>query len=182
MSASLLSNANEGSPFIPKKEKDIVKTTVTLNNVKEGQSITIKDLNGLILYRELINESGLYSKAFDLTNLPNGDYLFEHEKDMEISTIPFNVTSNKVTFEKNKVTTVFKPFVSVKDDFVFLTKLALNEEPLEVTIYSEDGQLIHSEKITNTKTIGKTYKLFPNQNYRMVLKSNGREYYKNITL
>ena len=176
MSASLLSNANEGSSFIPKKE------IITINDVKEGQSLIIKDLNGVILYKESIKESGLYSKAFDLTNLPDGSYFFEHEKDLEIKTIPFNVKSNKVTFEKEKETIIYKPHIRVKNNYVFINKLALDKEPLDVKIYSEDNQLIYSEKITNTITIEKAYKLSSNESYRMVLRSNGREYYKNITL
>jgi len=176
MSASLLSNANEGSSFIPKKE------IITINDVKEGQSLIIKDLNGVILYKESFKESGLYSKAFDLTNLPDGSYFFEHEKDLEIKIIPFNVKSNTVTFEKVKETIIYKPHVRIKNNYVFITKLALNKEPLDVKIYSEDNQLIYSEKITNTKTIGKVYKILLNRNYRLVLKSNGRAYYKNIRL
>jgi len=176
MCSTLLSNANEGSSFIPKKE------IITINDVKEGQSLIIKDLNGVILYKELIKKSGNYSKAFDLTDLPNGDYFFEMDKDMEIQTIPFNVVSNKVTFKKVKETIIYKPHVRIKNNYVFINKLALDKEPLDVKIYSEDDQLIYSEKITNTKTIEKAYKLSLNANYRMVLICNGREYYKKIRL
>ncbi|MCF8274548.1 MAG: hypothetical protein K9I95_12020 [Flavobacteriaceae bacterium] len=184
MCTALLSNAHEGSSFIPKKEKEIVKTIVTINDVKEGQSLTIKDLNGLILYKELIKESGLYSKAFDLTELPNGDYMFELEKDLEIKSIPFNVISNKVTFFKDKETSIYKPYVIMKGHYIYVNKLALQGEPLDIKIYYDGNELIYSEVIKDVKTIGKAYKLlkFATSDYKVVLTSNNRTYYENFTL
>jgi hypothetical protein len=182
MCATLLSNANEGSSFIPKKE------IITINDVKEGQSLIIKDLNGFILYKELIKKSGNYSKAFDLTDLPDGNYFFEMEMDMEIQTIPFNVVSNKVIFEKEKKTVIFKPYVRLKNNYVFINKLALNGEPLNVNIYYDgingSSELIYSETIKGVKNIGKAYKLmkYAKGNYKVELNSDGRTYYEYITL
>jgi hypothetical protein len=186
MCTALLSNANEGSSFIPKKE--IAKTIVTINDVKEGQKLLIKDLNGFILYKELIKESGLYSKAFDLTELPDGDYIFELEKDLEIKTIPFNVIFNKVTFLKEKETSIYKPYVIMKKNYIYVNKLALNGEPLEIKIYydgdNNSHELIYSETIKDIKTIGKAYKLMNHAtgDYKVVLTSNNRTYYENFTL
>jgi hypothetical protein len=182
MCTTLLSNASIGTSFIPKKEKEIAKTMVTINDVKEGQSLIIKDVNGFILYKELIKESGLYSKAFDLTELPDGDYMFELEKDMEIKTIPFNVLSNKVTFLKEKETSIYKPYVIMKKNYIYINKLALQGEPLEVKIYYDGGytnnELIYSETIKDIKTIQRAYKLMEHAigNYKVILISNNRTY------
>jgi len=187
MCTALLSNANEGSSFIPKKEKEIAKTIVTIKDVREGQSLIIKDLNGLILYKEFIKESGLYSKAFDLTELPDGEYVFELEKDMEIKSMPFKVLSNKVSFLKEKETTIYKPYVFKKNDYIYISKLALSGEPLEIKIYYDDNsseKLIYSETVKDVKTIGKTYKLlkYATGEYKVALTSNNRTYYKQFTL
>ena len=48
----MISNAN-ASNFIPFK-KEFKETVLTLNNVKKGHQLLIKDLNGLVLYKELI--------------------------------------------------------------------------------------------------------------------------------
>jgi hypothetical protein len=87
-------------------------------------------------------------------------------------------------FSENE-TTIHKPYVTAKGNYLFLSKLALNNEPLDVKIYYQDeSQLIYSEKIKDTRDIQKVYKLAPNAkgNYMIVLKSNGREYYEHITL
>lgn len=182
--STLLSNANEGSSFIPKKEKDIAKTMVIINDVRKGQELIIKDLNGLVLYKELIKVTGNYNKAFDLTELPDGDYFFEVNKDLEIKSIPFRVASNKVIFNKEEETTIYKPYVRLKDNYIYLNKLALHEEPLHVNIYYGDNELIYSETIKNTKNIGKAYKLlkYATGSYKVELNSDGRTYYEYFTL
>lgn len=187
MCTALLSNANEGSSFIPKKEKEIVKTMITIDDVKEGQSLIIKDLNGIILYKELIKESGSYSKAFDLTELPDGNYFFELEKEMEIKVIPFTVSSKKVMFLKEKETSIFKPYAMMKKNYIYINKLALNGEPLEVNIYYYGNgvpELIYSETIENVKSIGRSYKLLKHAtgNYKVELHSDNRTYYKSFVL
>ncbi|MGZ0015624.1 hypothetical protein [Yeosuana sp. AK3] len=188
MCTALLSNANEGSSFIPKKDSNIAKTTLTLTDVKEGQRLIIKDLNGFILYKEFIKESGLYSKVFDLTDLPDGNYFFEHEKDLEIKTIPFSVKFKTVTFEKDKTITIYKPYVVLKKNTIYMNKLALNEEPLNVTIhyvgYHGGKELIYSETIKNTKSIERAYKLMKSNkgNYIVTIHSDNRTYYEYFTL
>ena len=72
---TMLGNANEISTLSTKE--DLKKTALTIYNVKVGDLLTIKDYNGIVLYKELINASGTYKKGFDLTALPNGDYFFE---------------------------------------------------------------------------------------------------------
>ena len=182
MLIALISNATNGLNNDPKK--DLNKTTFTLKNVKQGNQLIIKDLYGLILYKEQIKDSGNYSKGFDLTSLPDGSYVFELEKDLEIKSFPFTVTAKKVIFNENE-TTIHKPYVSFKNNYIYVSKLALNNEPLDVKIYYQDGTgLIYSENIKDTKVIEKVYKLASNAkgNYKIVLSSNGREYYEYITL
>ena len=182
MFVALISNATNGLNNDP--DNDLKKTTFTINNVKQGNQLIIKDFNGLILYKEQIKDSGKYSKGFDLTSLPDGSYVFELEKDLEIKSFPFTVTAKNVVFNENE-TTIHKPCVSFKNNYIYVSKLALNNEPLDVKIYYQDGTgLIYSENIKDTKVIEKVYKLALNAkgNYKIVLSSNGREYYEYMTL
>ena len=103
-----LGNATEISSTI---KEDLKETALTLKNVKKGDLISIKDYSGIVLYKELINFSGTYRKGFDLTALPNGDYFFEVDKDLEVKTIPFTVQSNKVVFNKEAEVITYKPYV-----------------------------------------------------------------------
>ena len=175
----LVGNAKEKTSSL---KKGLIKTALTINNVKEGNLLSIKDQNGITLYKELILESGTYKKGFDLTALPNGSYFFEVDKDVEINTIPFTVEYNKVVFNKNEEVTVFKPYVKEKDGVVFISKLSPDYGALKVNIYANykgEYQLLQSDKIENLQTIEKVYRL-EKGSYKIVLNSDNKEYIKYI--
>ncbi|TGV03741.1 hypothetical protein [Flavivirga rizhaonensis] len=178
--AVMIGNATEISSF--NVEGDLKGTALTINNVKKGNLLSIKNHNGIIVYKELIQSTGSYTKGFDLTELPNGNYFFEVDKDLQIETIPFSVENNKVVFDKTKEAVIFKPYVREKDDLVYISKLALNLEPLKIRVYIQyDGafQLIRTEEIEGLKIVKKVYKL-KKGNYKIVLNANDKEYTKFI--
>jgi hypothetical protein len=179
MFATLLSFANEVSLFNIKNEAK--RTSLTLDNVKEGNLLSIKDDNGMTLYKELIQKAGVYTKGFDLTALPDGSYIFELDQDVEISTIPFSVKSSIVLFNKELEKVIFKPFVRIENDLVYITKLALNEEPLKIDVYF-DSELMYSETIEKTQNIKRVFKLtgLEKGNYKIVFHTEDREFTKII--
>ncbi|WP_194768285.1 hypothetical protein [Tamlana sp. I1] len=177
--ATLLSFAKESTIFF-NLEIVVNKTALTLNNVKEGNLLTLKDKYGAILYEETIKESGKYSKQFELSFLPNGIYTFEVDKDLEINLIPFKITNGIAFFEKSKETTVYKPIARVEGDLVYVSKLSIDHESLDIEIYHTDfnreEKLIHTESISDSKKIERVYKLegLNKGNYRIVLSSAGK--------
>lgn len=186
--ATVIGYANEPSFFIFKNDADL--TILTLKYAKEGNLFSIKDENGVVLYKETIQQTGIYSKGFDLTALPDGDYFMELNKDLELRSIPFSVSSNLVTFDKENEKVFFKPYVRAKKNRILLTKLALNFEPLDVKIYYEDFNayggynLIHSEEITDTQNIERIYKLDRKEKgtYKLVFNSDGRQYVEYLNI
>ena len=112
LTMSLSTQANEVD--MTSKEKERIVTKLHLDNVKQGSVLTIIDRNGLVLYNEAIKKSGDYSKGFDLTTLPDGEYFFELDSDLKIIVIPFNVKSNEIINTQNKLKSKYR-----KDNFVF---------------------------------------------------------------
>ena len=189
MLATMLSNASK--PEMAEKNFKIENTTLSINNVKQGQQLIIKDSNGIVLYKEMIDRSGVYKKGFDLTSLPNGEYYFELDKDTEVQVIPFKVAMNKVEFLKEKETKFFKPVIRLKDNKILLSRLSFNQKPLEVKIYYEDNSyyssdylLLHTEKFKDTKVIERVYELDKSKkgSYKVVVKTEGREFTESITI
>ncbi len=177
---TLLSNANEISSL--RNLNDEKTTMLTLVDVKQGNQLFIKDMFGLVLYKESIQKSGEFVKGFDLTALPDGNYYFELDRDLEIKTIPFKVSLANVEFNKEMETIIFKPYITKKDNSVLVSKLSLNKQPLEVKIYydynSGSYDLVHSETIEDTMNIQRVYKLSKSEkgNYKLVLKTEGRSF------
>ena len=180
--ATALGYANESS-FIIKNEAE--KTSITLEHVKKGNTISIIDNNGIILYKELIEQTGLYSKGFDLTSLPDGYYFFEFDKDFEIKSIPFIVKTNTVVFKKEEETSVFKPTVRAKENLIFITKLSLNLEPLKIDLYYsnlDEYERINSEEIKGIQKIERIYKLDVKGKYKIVFKTEGRKFEEYVNI
>ena len=178
MMAASLSFATENASFINIKD-DARKIAVTFADVKEGNLLSIKDENGIILYKESIQKTGVYTKGFDLTSLPDGDYIFELNKDVEITSIPFTVKASEVLFKKEMETTFFKPVTRVKGDLVFITRLSLEKAPMEIEVYSESTgtyELMHSETVKNTERVERLYRLtgLNKSDYKIVYKTEGR--------
>ena len=178
MFTTMLSVANEFTTLT--KEKTSKITNVTFENVKKGALLLIKDKNSLVLYKELIERSGKYTRGFDLTALQDGSYYFELDKQVEINITPFVVKSNVVTFNKSEQHTINKPFVTIKRDRIMVSKLALENQPLEIKIYDENSYLIFSDKLENGQILERIYDVskVAKGNYKIVLKSDGREFVK----
>ncbi|MBU2949789.1 hypothetical protein KO493_03645 [Tamlana agarivorans] len=182
---TMLSFANE-NPFYT-VEVAAVKTTLTLNSVKEGSALSIKDNRGTVLYSEIIKVTGKYSRAFDLSFLPNGKYTFEVDKDLAIQEIPFRINAGNAFINKDKEKIVYKPFIRAVGDYVYINKLAIDGEPLEINIYfinkeNKYEELILSEVASDASKIERTYKLkgLNLGNYKVVLYSANRTYEKTI--
>ncbi|MDO6595969.1 hypothetical protein Q4512_03520 [Oceanihabitans sp. 2_MG-2023] len=176
---TLLANAN--APLNPLN--DARRTTLTLNNVKEGNELLIKNTLDIVIYKELIENSGDYTKGFDLTALPNGEYFFELVKDSEIKIIPFHVSNNMIAFNNGEESTIFIPSIRNKENKVYISKLSLNQQPLNVEVFYEDIEnndfhLIYSEKIEDSSNIARVLNLDENKKgrYRIVTKTEGRTF------
>jgi len=180
---SLMGYANAGPEMIKEKESKV--TNLSFKSVKQGSKLSIKDANGLILYKESIGKTGKYSKGFDLTALPNGDYYFELESELKIVLIPFNVAQNEVNFKKEEKNTIFKPVIRVKDEIVYLSRPSFDETPIDVKIFfSKNHDLILSEKFEKESELKRVYDFSKSQkgNYTFVFESNGRKYSKSIKI
>lgn len=181
--AAMSSYANTNISSIEMKAAK--RTMLTLEDVKQGQKLMIRDLNGMVLYKETISNSGTYSNLFDLTELPNGNYFFEIDKDVAIEIIPFKVQAHEVEFSKQKETKFYKPIFRVENNKIMFSKLDLELAPIEVDIYYDDSydhddkfETIHSETIKNEKVVERIYKLDNSRkgDYKIVVSTQGREF------
>ncbi len=177
--------ANNVSLFAIKNDAE--KTEITLGKVKKGNLLSIKNSNGVILFKESLLDNETYKKEFDLTILPNGVYSFELDKGLTISTIPFTVKSNLVTFNKTKEVTFYKPIARFDNELVYISKLALNKAPLKIEIYftsfkSDNRELMLTETLTDPEIIKGVYKLsgVGLGTYKIKMITEGRTFVKYI--
>lgn len=170
------SYANEPSILIIKN--DISNTTLVIENVNEGALVSVKNNLGHILYRESVRNSGTYSKGFDLTAFPDGQYSFEFDGVTSIRTIPFLIKSKKIFFDKTKETVFYKPVTELEDNLLLISKKLNNLESLKIELFYEGNsgnyELINSETINNTKSVKRIYRLsnYKKGKYKIVYKTS----------
>lgn len=167
------------------KDKKINVTNVRFENVKKGSTLSIVDQHGLVLYNEAIEKNGLYSKGFDLTTLPNGDYFFELNSELKIVLIPFKVDLSEVIFDKGSEESIYKPVVRTKDNMVYVSRALIDQTSLSYKIYYADNyELVESENFKELEEVKKVYDFSNSEkgNYIFVFESKGRKYSKTINI
>ena len=183
LSVSLLGFANDLKKPIKEKEPNV--TSLSFSKVFEGSMLFIKDEMGLTLYKEAIQKTGEYSKGFDLTSLPDGEYFFELDTDLKIVVIPFEVKSNEVRFMKEEKSTILKPVVRVVDNKVLVSRTSFEGAPIEFKIYyAQNSDVVLSEKFENETIVEKVYDFSESKKgeYLFVFKSNGRKFVKSVKI
>ena len=180
---SLLGFANNNHETFKEKEPKV--TNMSFESVKQGSILSIKDQSGMILYKESIAKTGKYSKGFDLTSLPNGDYYFELDSELKIVVVPFTVALNEVDFLKEEENTIYKPVLRLKDEKVYLSRPMLDGTPIDVKIFFSDNyDLVVSENFEKESEVKRIYDFSKSKkgNYVFVFESNGRRYSKYIKI
>ncbi len=157
----------------PANAVDGKKVKVEFKSVKMGQALTIKDDSGITIYNRLVENDGDFSKSFDFSSLPNGIYSAELDKGFEILVKSFSINNGTVNFLADEK--LFKPVIRKKDNRLYVSKNNINKETLNIVIYYNNKAIV-KEKIKTT--LNRVYKLPENKkgNYKVVIKSNEREY------
>ncbi|KGL62008.1 hypothetical protein [Polaribacter sp. Hel1_85] len=181
MFGTLISYANENTNTT--NTVDVKRVKVEYKDVKKGQAFIIKDENGIIIFKQKFQSSGTYSKTFDLTNLEDGIYTTELEKDFEYIIKKIDVKNGFVTFLKKETKKVFKPVIRSKGDLLLISKIAFNNQPLKIDLYYK-GDIIHSEKLEGKNIVNRVYKLSETEkgNYKVVINTDNRTYVKSFNI
>jgi len=144
--------------------------------------ISVKDINGEVLYSENYNGTS-FSKKYNLAILPNGNYFFEIEGHTKIKLMNFEVSSNNVSFDNKIETIYYKPTVRRDEDFVYVSKINFKEnEALSIALYDEKFNVIYSEDINELMSLGKVLNIskLEEGNYKLVLRMGGRIFTEEI--
>lgn len=174
MLATLLNYANNTD------SKNVLNTKnvkVVFNEVKKGQQLTIKDIDGVILYTENVDKEGKLIKTFDFSQLLDGSYTLELEKDFQIVVKSIKIEAGKVFLNEASEKVILKPVVRNEDNLLMITKIAFDNEPLDVALYY-NNEIIYSDTIEGDTILNRVYKLDEELkgNYKVVIQNNGRSY------
>ncbi|WP_341220444.1 DUF3244 domain-containing protein [Polaribacter atrinae] len=181
MFGTLISYANDNTKS--NNSVAVKKVKVEFKDVKKGNTLTIKNENGITIYKQVLQTSGNYTKNFDLTNLENGSYTTELEKDFEIIVKKLEVKDGFVTFYKNENEIIFKPVIRTEGNLILISKIEFDNQPLNVTLYYNNN-IIFSDKVEGEKVLNRVYKLSETEEgaYKVVISADHRTYTKDFTI
>lgn len=172
---ALLSNASEKDRSIKIIAHDSKVVQLYLNNHDGSSELVLKDAYGIQLYQYAIKGKE-FSKTFDLSELPDGNYFFELNGQTKIKTLPFSVALKKVEF--NDETIIFKPIVRLKSKVVYISKFTLKEDELAIFLFDDNRNLLFSKKLSgkNNLNLKLNLKNLDPGRYKLQLKSEGKLY------
>lgn len=158
-------------------------TSILIESVHVGSEISIKDTDEQILFSEKIDKTGVYVKRFDFSNLPDGEYMIEFEKQDEINIVPFLVKDNIIERSDNDVK-IAKPIVEQEDDQVYISLPVTKQKSVTIEVYFEGNELAYSEKIKNVKNLNRVYDFSTSKQgtYNILIKSGDRTFRNNVLI
>ena len=154
-----------------------LEVTPTFNNVKKGNSISVTDQAGEIIFSGYVNFNGNLNKLYNFSQLRDGIYNVEINKDFEIEISTIEVKANIVYFLNEKSVKIFKPVFRLDGDKLLISKMALDTPEMEIELYYGDD-LIHTEMVKGSEILNRIYKLDQTVtgDYTVIVRSNGRVY------
>ncbi|WP_407557089.1 hypothetical protein [Winogradskyella sp. 4-2091] len=160
-----------------------VEVSRTFNSVNEGDLISVTDASGEVVYNGRINYSGNIQNLYDFSQLKDGVYTIEVNKDFEIKINKIQVLNNVVTFLESSNSTIYKPVFRSEDSKVIVSKLAIDTDHMEIELYF-GNDLIYTETVKGEDIINRVYQLDNTRKgeYTAIIKANGRVYVEDFKL
>jgi len=162
---------------------ETLEVVPTFNALKKGNYISVSDNDGQVIYSGSINSNGSLTSLFDFTQLEDGLYTVEVNKDFIIEINSLNVKDGVVTFIQGSKERIFKPVFRSEDSKVLISKLALDSDEMTVELYY-GTELIYTDSVKGMEILNRVYKLDETLrgDYTAIIKSNDRVYVENFRI
>ncbi|MBF8148924.1 hypothetical protein ITJ86_03390 [Winogradskyella sp. F6397] len=151
--------------------------------VSIGDFISVSDVYGEVVYSGRINHNGFMESLYDFSQLENGTYTVEVNKDFEIEVNSVKVQNHIVTFLDTTKQKIFKPVFRSNASQVIISKLAIDTKEMVVELYFKN-ELIHTETVKGNEILTRVYQLDETQkgNYTAIIRANDRVFVENFKI
>ena len=138
-------------------------------SIKNEGSVTVKvfDSEGEVIYTEAHNGNYIV-KEYDFSQLPDGEYYMSIDTEVRKISKWFVIENHDVASAKESIS--YRPSLRIKGSEVYISKYALDQSKITVTIVDTEGKEVYETSISPTNTNGKglnlsklpqgTYKVF----------------------
>jgi len=155
--------------------------SLEVSNLTGSTRISLQDTNGDVVYREQIASASSYTKQFDVSSLPKGNYTLKVEDEFKMQSATISVAEQLVAeFEE----LYFFPLIVQDGKYITVSKIASANERLSVVIYDANDKLLFSEVLQGKDFLGKRFDFSkaPKGTYKIFLASNGHALNRRVVI
>ncbi len=153
---------------------------VELNEVQEGDLLTLLDVEGKVLYKEA-NLDTNFQKSLSLAYVPDGTYFLNLEGINTIFAREIVKKGNSVEVKKDSQI-IFKPIYKQTDKVLKVSYTNPNKETVKAFVYDAKGNIVSAVK-NNELVMKKTFDFsaVPAGDYMLAMFVGDRSYYKPVS-
>ncbi len=173
-----------GVPRIEIRESaNAKKVSVELDQLTATTTITIEDINGLVLVEETAKGKS-FAKTFNLSRLPEGDYNVVVNSGLIQTVQPLTLTTASLVLDDTRRQEVYAPVINVGDNYVDLSFLNKRMGNVFVVFLNANDEVIYQENITNALKVEKRYNLsrLPKGDYSVKVIAGNGDFFKTVAL
>lgn len=145
--------------------------------------VQLKDENGLVLHKVVLNNNEKVNKRFDLTSLPAGNYDLEVENETSFTTTPIEVTASAAFVLDADQVMIIKPVVRQNGDLLDIILPGEDSASVSVTIFDSNLKPVYRETVEGDTEL-RRYDLskLGKGGYRIKMRAQGREFIQFVAL
>lgn len=149
------------------------------NTGSERISVAIFDNTGNILKEETVNAAVPFSKRYDLSRLPVGDYTISVSKTLMEKVLPFTINKTGVVLEEDKAFDKFSPMIALSGKHLDINFLLSGAEKVKVNLTNQSGEQVFTETVATDKVFNRRYnvKALTPGKYAVEVKAAGQSYF-----
>lgn len=132
-------------------ESEYKNAIIRITNLASDEPavLRIKDKQGNILHREVVDQHEVYAKKYDFSNLSSGEYLVELKTNSGVISESFELEAGKTH------PMYFKPAVEVEPGLIKVAFINRTDVPVSLKLYSDGGTVLYEETVASEEEFAK---------------------------
>lgn len=157
---STVAVANTGFPSISLKHvPSEKKVTLSIDGLKENNTIILQDENGAVLLREETKGETSFAKLLNLSNLPAGNYYLRIKSSLKEVVQPITLTEEEAIINSDRQREFFAPVIKAQSGYLDISLFNNRVSDVEVTILDQKDNVVFTESLQNVVIVQKRYNL-----------------------
>ncbi len=175
--------AGSREPLIQLVESGQQGLHLYMDSLTDLAKLSIFDRNGVVLFRDKVNQRFDFKQKFNLSKLPDGTYTFEIESGNRIKKYQIEIIDSQTKID-GACEEIFKPVINQKGELLDVSYLNLDSEDVTLEMIAPGGDQIVRDDFSGMQTVSKRYNLskLPSGVYLVVVKTEDRSFTFNVAL